>query len=225
MKGGIKVSVRVDPSGETPVFRSNTTDDVLRLLADAHEAEFSITELVEITGAARASVSRAVDHLDSLDVIRVRETPQRKYVAIDPAALEKDDPVLTIEQTEFHAPVRSFVGRVGTALDDADGVNRLVGVVVFGSVARGEADRASDIDLFIVVDGDRTAARRRVADVASDLRETRFDGDRFEFEPYVESVESVRRAGEKIAEIFDEGITVRGSETLNELRKAVVTDE
>lgn len=108
---------------------------------------------------------------------------------------------------------------------DADDVDELLGVLVFGSVARGQADRQSDIDCFVVVDGDRTTARRRITDVVADLQSERFDGDRFAFEPYVVSVESADRAGSKLREVFAEGVTVYGSDQLDSLRKAVVADE
>ncbi|MBV0903727.1 nucleotidyltransferase domain-containing protein [Halomicroarcula salina] len=207
------------------MFRLSAADEILSLLVDAHETEFSIPELVNATGAARSTVWRAVDLLDSLGVVRVRETPQRNYVSIDPERLRKGDPVLAIEQSEFHDPIRTFVERVQDAFDESDDIEQLVGIVVFGSVARGEADRRSDIDLFVVLDGDRTSARRLVTDVVGDLSEERFDGDRFEFEPYVESVDSATRAGSKLREIFEEGITVVGSERLQSIRKAVFTDE
>jgi predicted nucleotidyltransferase/biotin operon repressor len=225
MKQGIKVCVDVDPTGETEMLRSGVADEVLRLLVDAHETEFTLPELADATGSSRSTVWHAVDLLSSLGVLRIRETPQRKYVAIDPERLEKDDRILAIEQAEFYAPVRAFVQELQAAVEQSSEDDRLVGVVVFGSVARGEADRASDIDLFVVVDGDRTTARRQVADLVADLRERRFDGDRYEFEPYVESVESAHRAEEKLDEIFEEGITVYGTETLNDLRKAVFTRE
>ncbi|WP_324665452.1 nucleotidyltransferase domain-containing protein [Haloarcula sediminis] len=220
-----RTTVCIDVGTGTDVFRLSAADEILDLLVDAHETEFSISELVDATGAARSTVWRAVDLLDSLGVVRVRETPQRNYVSIDPERLQKDDPILAIEQTEFHDPIRAFVERVRNTFDESDDIDLLVGVVVFGSVARGEADRRSDIDLFVVVDGDRTSARRLVTDVVSDLSDERFDGDRFAFEPYVESVDSANRAGSKLREIFEEGITVVGSERLQSLRKAVFANE
>ena len=220
-----QTTVCIDVGTETDVFRLSAADDILSLLADAHETEFSIPELVDATGAARSTVWRAVDLLDSLGVVRIRETPQRNYVSIDPERLQKDDPVLAIKQSKFHDPIRAFVERVRDAVEESDDIDELVGVVVFGSVARGEADRRSDIDLFVVVDGDRTSARRLVTDVVSDLSEERFDGDRFAFEPYVESADSARRAGSKLREIFDEGTTVVGTERLQSIRKAVFAEE
>jgi predicted nucleotidyltransferase len=48
------------------------------------------------------------------------------------------------------------------------GLQTLVGIVAFGNVARGEADRRSDIDALVIVDGEsndrqtgRLVSRRR----------------------------------------------------------------
>jgi len=221
------ITIRIDayPDTDSGVFRIGAADDILRLLADAHETEFTIPELVDATGVSRSTVWRAVGLLDGIGAVRIRETPQRNYVAIDPDRLRKDDPILAIAQSEFHAPVRAFVNRVREAITDSDEVHDLLGIVVFGSVARGEADRRSDIDCFVVVDGDRTAARRRIADIVAELQTERFDGDRFAFEPYVESAESAHRAGSKLREIFAEGVTVFGSKELDSLRKTVMAGE
>jgi predicted nucleotidyltransferase/biotin operon repressor len=221
----LRVCLDLNPAGDREIFRSRAADDILRLLADAHEAEFTINELTDATGASRSTVWRALDLLEALGVIQVRETPQRNYVSIDSERLQKDDPVLATEQEEFHAPIRAFLDDVQEELRDSDAVERLIGVVVFGSVARGEADRQSDIDLFVVIKGDRTAARRRIADVVAALRDRRFGGDRYDIEQYVESVESAQRAGDKLAEIFTEGITLYEDEGLDTLRREVLTDE
>lgn len=182
-------------------------------------------ELAEATDHSRSTVWRAVDLLEEVRVVRTRETAQRTYVAIDPAAVETDDPVLAIEQVEYQPPVREFIRRVEAGVDESDELEALLGVLVFGSVARGEADRKSDIDVFVLVDGDRTVARRVASEVAAELGERRFDGDRYTFEPFVESVESSRRAGEKLQETFREGITVYGSETFQQVRKEVLSSE
>lgn len=222
---GITVCIDAYPETDSGVFRIRAADDVLRLVADSHQAEFTIQELVDATGVTRSTVWRAIDLLDDIGAIRIRKTPQRNYVSIDPDRLKKDDPILAIEQPEFHAPIRAFVDRVQEAITDSDAIQDCLGIVVFGSVARGEADRQSDIDLFVVVNGDRTTARRRITDIVADLQHERFDGDRFEFEPYVESSESAHRAGSKLREIFAEGVTVYGSDQLDSIRKTVDADE
>lgn len=225
MQQDIRVCIGVNPADDTETFRIGAADDILRLLVDAHDEEFAIPELVDITGVTRSTVWRAVDLLNGLDVLQVRETPQRNYVSIDPAVLQKDDPILAIEQSEFQKPVRAFLERVRETLEESDDVERLVGIVLFGSVARGNADRQSDIDCFVLVEGDRTSARRLVAGVVSDLREERFDGDRFEFEQYVESIESATRRGKSLGEIFKEGLTLYETDGLQRVRRQVIADE
>jgi len=64
-----------------------------------------------------------------------------------------------------------------------------------------------------------------VTDVVADLQDQRFNGDRFEFEPYVESADSALRAGSKLREIFLEGITVYEDEKLQSIRKTVIANE
>ncbi len=123
------------------------------------------------TDYSRSTIWRAVELLEGVDVVRIRETPQRKYVSIDSAHLQKDDPILGIQQPEYHEPLRSFIDRVARAIENTDGVEQLLGVLVFGSVATGSADRKSDIDVFVLLDGDRTVARRVVTEVATELGE------------------------------------------------------
>ncbi|GGC70769.1 hypothetical protein GCM10007209_35850 [Haloferax sulfurifontis] len=207
------------------MFRLPAADDVVRHLIDAHQSEFTLKELSEITDRSRSTVWRAVEFLEALDIVQVRQTTQRKYVSINPARLQKDDPVLGIPQVEYHAPVRAFVERVNAAIEQTDAVTNVLGILVFGSVARGEADRKSDIDVFVLVEGDRTIARRVISTVAADLGEERFDGDRYTFEPFVESEASARRASEKLHEIFRDGVTVYGDTEFQHVRTAVMTDE
>ncbi|WP_396613286.1 nucleotidyltransferase domain-containing protein [Haloferax sp. S1W] len=224
-KQRINICLPVTPGGDSKIFRLHAADDVLRLLVDAHQSEFTLKELSEMTDRSRSTVWRAVEFLDELDVVQVRETAQRKYVSVDPARLQKDDPILGIEQTEYHAPVRAFVENVETAVEKSDEVDQLLGILVFGSVARGEADRKSDVDVFVLVDGNRTTARRVISNVASELGEERFDGDRYAFEPFVESEESALRAGEKLRELFREGVTVYGGDEFQRIRTKVMSGE
>lgn len=222
---GIRVGIDVSPGGDTHIFRYGAADDVLRVLVDAHEREFTILELASITEHSRSTVWRAISLLETVGAVRVEETPQRNYVSIDPTRLEKDDPVLGIEQVEYHDPIRAFIERVESTIAGVRAVDSLLGVLVFGSVARGGADRKSDIDVFVLVAGDRTEARRVISDVAVDLGEQRFGGDRYSFEPFVETPESAERSGPKLHTILRDGITVYGSDRLQNLRTAILSDE
>lgn len=224
-KQNITVSIDAFPGPDVDIFRIGAADDILQLLADAHETEFTIPELVDETGVTRSTVWRAVDLLDDIGAVQIRDTPQRNYISINTARLDKDDPILAIDQPEFHEPIRTFVKRVQTVCSETADIEELLGIVVFGSVARGEADRQSDIDLFVLIDGDRTTARRQLTDLVAEIETTRFDGDRFAFELYVETAESAKRADSKLSTVFTEGITVYGNEQLQAVRKGVMANE
>jgi len=138
-------------------------------------------------GSKSGTISKAVKLLSETDVIETVQDGRTQQVRINRERLTKPDPILSIPQAEFHQPVRVFLQRLQDELDE------LIGVILFGSVARGEADRASDIDLLVIVDEDRTAARRTVQSVVSDLEDQRFEGNRYTYQPLVESTDSVQR--------------------------------
>nr|WP_235271328.1 nucleotidyltransferase domain-containing protein [Halorubrum saccharovorum] len=178
-----------------------------------------MSELANVTGANQGTISKAVRLLSDLDVIETAQDGRTQQVRINRDRLTKPDPILSIPQSEFHQPVQAFLQRL------QDGLDGLVGVVLFGSVARGEADRASDIDFLVIVDEDRTAARRAVQSVVSDLEDQRFEGNRYTYQPLVESTDSVQRIGDQLRPQFDDGITLVGSDQLSELRTEVYADE
>jgi len=217
-KESIAIELRY-PFPEERVFRYQAMQDVLDVLIDQPYATYSMSELANLTGANIGTISKAVSLLSELEVVETAQNGRTQQVQINRERLTKPDPILSIPQSEFHRPVRAFVQRIQ---DELDG---LVGVVLFGSVARGEADRASDIDLLVIVDEDRTAARRTVQSVVSELEDQRFEGNRYTFQPLVESPDSVQRIGDQIRPQFDDGITLVGSDQLSELRTEVYADE
>ena len=118
-KQDITVCFDAYPDPDTDVFCIGAVDDIRCLLADAHNTEFSISELVDATSVTCSTFWRTVDPLDSIDAIQIRETPQRNYIAINPDHLQKCDPILAIPQSEFYAPIQAFVDRVEATIPDA----------------------------------------------------------------------------------------------------------
>jgi len=180
------------PFPEDRVFRYQAMQDVLDVLIDQPYATYSMSELANLTGASQGTISKAVKLLSELDVIETVQDGRTQQVRINRERLTKPDPISLDPQAEFHQPVRVFLQRLQDELDE------LIGVILFGSVARGEADRASDIDLLVIVDEDRTAARRTVQSVVSDLEDQRFEGNRYTYQPLVESTDSVQRIGDQL---------------------------
>ena len=206
------------PFPEERIFRYQAMQDVLSVVVDQPYSQFTISELATLIDGNQATVSKAVKLLSTVGVVETCKEGRKQYVGINRDRLNKPDPVFSVPQSEFHKPVRAFLDRLE---DDVDSV---VGVVLFGSVARGEADRASDVDLLLIVEEDKTSARRAVQSIVRELQETKFDGNRYTFQPLVESVESARRIGDRLREQFDDGITLVGSDQLTEVRTEVYAD-
>lgn len=206
------------PLGDSNAFRHGATADILHLLVDNPQRAFTNRELHRITGRGLSGVNSAVDTLDALGLIDVDRSGRANAVQIDSGQLVKpDDPVTVIPQPEYHTPVRELLARLEQQLSTD------IGIVLFGSVARGDADRASDIDLFVVVEEGRMRAQREAHTIEKEVAEERFDGMRYEPHIVVETQESAPDH-DGVSEILVEGITLRGATVLDAVKKEVFGD-
>lgn len=221
------------PFGEEQVFRYRAMEDILQLLIRNPFRAFTVRRLRELTDSGMKSTTRAVDLLTQLDLVRVDTTGRSKDVSLNRDAVTiPNDPLFAIPQDEFRPPVGEFVARA------RDEVPALSALLVFGSVARGEADRQSDIDLWLLIDDQDQLlqARRTATTIATELADERFQspredartvqgGDRYEFEVLVESVNTSTSYDEELAEILTEGIVVVDSAALARVKDAVLRGE
>ena len=206
------------PLGEDKIFRNQATDDILELLYRNPHEEFGVRQLREITGHGAQTVDTALTLLEQLDLIETRREGNKKLTSINRDRVQKpDDPILEIQQEEFRTPVKAFSDRV-----EENQEGDLAGILLFGSVARGEADRASDIDIQVIVEDDLLQSRREIQDIRQEMEESKFGGERYEFQVLVESVETAEQYGEKLQEIFSEAITIYSTDQLEELRQVIL---
>lgn len=207
------------PFPDERIFRYQAMQDVLHHLINNPFEGFSQQDLATMTGADVSSISRSVDLLEKTGVVTVGEG-RPSQIRIDQDHLERSDPLFSIPQPEFRKPVNEFLDVLHDRTERADAVTDLVGVVLFGSVARGDADRSSDIDLFVVVTGDGTHGRRIGTKTARELEAQSFDGDRYQFEVLVETPDSALSRRGNLKQIFDEGIVLVQHDRLQEIRDA-----
>ena len=206
------------PLPEEQIFRYEAMDDILEITAHNPTTEFSNRDLQTLTGFGGPSVSKALTLLTTLGVITRRDVGRKTLYQINADHLqESDDPLLEIPQSTFRHPLRRFRDRV------TGEISSIVGIVCFGSVARGEADRVSDIDLFVLTneDDELVAARRAVSSIKADLEAQSIDGQRYEFEIFVESPDSARRRGADLRPIFQEGVELYTTESLQHVKKDI----
>lgn len=128
------------------------------------------------------------------------------------------DPLDEIPQAEFREPLGRFVERL-----DGD-VSERVGVLCFGDVARGTADRTSDLELFVLVDDAEgvNPVRRSVTDATRDVATESIDGERYAFEVVVESPDRARAREAELREIFRDGVVLVESESLKQVKRESV---
>lgn len=211
---GIRLPI---PSPNPNLFRHKATNDILRLLLDNPYETFTIRKLGRLTDHSTYAIKSAVDVLEDNGLVTARSAGNRRPVGINRTRVsEPSDPVLRIPQPEFHEPVRTALDRLRTELDDVEGV------LVFGSVARGQADRQSDIDLWVLVDS--RGEQHRANEIAKKLGQERFDGDRYEFQILVESIDSATGYADRLADIFTDAITLYESDALQQFKAEVLTN-
>jgi predicted nucleotidyltransferase len=105
-----------------------------------------------------------VDVLESNDLIETFHKGNARRVHINRSLLHKPaDPIRSIPQTEFQTPVRVAQPYIEDELEN------VLGIVLFGSVARGDADRRSDIDLWVLVGGDQMQQRYAANELSKHL--------------------------------------------------------
>lgn len=210
---GVTISLPI-PAVDAGLFKNKSTDDVLLFLSRHRFDEFTVTELADSIDQTKSTVNRAVDDLEANGLVLSDHHGPRRFVRINRERLSvPDDPVMRIPQPEFHEPVRAAVEELRRRVDD------LLAVVLYGSVARGRADRLSDVDLWVLVRNDRAEHKRTANEIERDLEQRTFrDGNRYAFHVDVEAVKSLPTYTADVREIVASGIPIHGTEDFETVR-------
>mgnify|MGYP000474574614 CR=1 FL=1 len=199
---GTSISLSI-PLLDPDLFKHKATSDVLLFLTNHRFSGFSLREIADQIGHSHQSVRRAVNVLSSNGLVGDSPGSNQRLVRINRRRLSvPDDPILRIPQPEYHKPVKAAVREL------REEISGVVGIVLYGSVARGDADRRSDIDLWVLTRSGRAESQREANAVARELEETEFDGDRYAYDIDVEAAQAIPTYTEDIREIVVSGIPV-----------------
>lgn len=208
------------PLPDERLFRNQATEDILMLLLRNPGQEFTVTQLRTVTDHGGDTVTTALTVLEAADLIETRHEGNKRLISANRDRIHNPaDPVTRIPQAAFRQPIQAFLEAVEQSPVDP------IGIILFGSVARGDADRTSDIDLMVIVETDVTTVRRELTEVRQTVEQQRFNGDRYEFQLLVEASESIENYGRKLHEIFSEGIVLQDSAQLQDLKRVVFDAE
>lgn len=215
---GVSISLPI-PAQNPELFKNKTTNDVLLFLTNHRFSQFSLREVAEQVGHSQQTVRRAINTLVENGLVVESPESNQKLVKINRSRLSvPDDPILRIPQPEFHHPVKA-------AVDDlTDRLDGVIGVLLYGSVARGGADRRSDIDLWVLTQSDRAANQREANAVARDLEDAKFDGNRYAYDIDVEAVQAVPTYTEDIREIIVSGIPIYTTSKFETVEKLLLEE-
>jgi len=135
----------MNPVSIADALFTKTRQRVLGLLYGNPHRSFYTNEIVRCAAMGRGTVKRELDRLASAGLLRVTATGnQRHYQA------NADNPVFM----ELRCLVQKTFGiadLLREALQPLD--DRVVSAFVFGSVAKGEDNAGSDVDVMVVADG------------------------------------------------------------------------
>ena len=164
---------------------------MLSFLSRQHTDAFWITELTDAVDYSQPTISNAIDILAANNLVVDKREGTKRTAHINRGQLcRPDEPFLEIPQAEFHDPVRAAVDKLRNELDE------VLGIVLYGSVAWGEADGRNDIDLWVLVEDDRMAKQRTANRVRQELEDSEFDTGRYADEIDVEALPASPNYGE-----------------------------
>ncbi|MGQ3330799.1 nucleotidyltransferase domain-containing protein [Halorubrum sp. FL23] len=213
---GIQIFIDL-PLQDDRLLSGDATADILLFLTRHHDESFSMTDLADAVGYTRPTITKTVDTLSKNDLVVEEHDGTRRLVQINRDRLTiPDDPFLGIPQSEFHVPVQDATHQLRTKLDG------VLAVVLYGSVARGEADRRSDIDLWVLVRDDRPSNQRQANHIRQSLEEDTFGGDRYAFDIDVEALQGIPTYTEELQEILRDGIAVYHTDDFDTVRSMVL---
>lgn len=145
------------PIRDSELFKHSASAHVLNFLSDNPDINVSIRQLSKVTPLSERATREAVNVLEANELVETFHKGNARRVHINRARLDKPgDPIRSIPQTHFQTPVRVARHYIE---DELEGVK---GIILFGSIASGEADRQSDIDLWVLL-GDNQMQQRHDA--------------------------------------------------------------
>jgi predicted nucleotidyltransferase len=179
---------------------------ILAVLANA-TAGLSVRSIARLSGVSLAQTSRVLPRLVELGIVTREEIPPSSIFRLAPEHVASQA-VMALSRARG-----SFLDQLGDAAQEMS--PRPVGVVLFGSLARGDAGLDSDIDV-VIIRPDGVAEDDEAWGMAIDQfrdRGRRLSGHRVEVLELsrAEIAERLRSPGELWASVRREGILIAGS--------------
>jgi predicted nucleotidyltransferase len=139
------------------IIGSEAKERMLRFLLSHAKHSYGVSELAKLAHVPKASASRAVYEWGGSGLVSVTLVGNSKGVQLDSAfyLLPELKALLTKPTEKAVSQAEGFAKSVAAAVDG------VIAVVLYGSVARGETDVHSDIDLLVITKSRAASLRAR----------------------------------------------------------------
>lgn len=199
--GRMILRLNISDTRNNSIFRYRDMRDILLVAMRAPDKEFTVSDIARQIGTPpnTGNLRLSVKALVNAGLLLERKAGRGSFHRINPdAMIISENPYALIPQAEY----RPIMMKILEQLKVIRGIER---VILFGSVARGNADRLSDIDILVV-----SKTPLKVSDRASGLiREARTGellGDRYNLNVKVLEPEEINAPRGFVKDALIEGI-------------------
>lgn len=156
-----------------PLYRYALVRDILLFVGKDIEGEFTLTSLARGLGLQPNSsyLRKAIKVLVEAGLLVEKKAGKGRYVRINPDIMASPpNPYALIPQAEYREILMRIVARLKKL--------KIEKIILFGGVARGTADRLSDIDM-LVVTKDPLKINSPVSGLMRECRTGKLTGERY----------------------------------------------
>jgi predicted nucleotidyltransferase len=197
------INLNVTGKNVENVFRYAVARDILLFLGKNRYKQFTISDIARNLDIRpnTGNLRRALQALVLAGLLDEKKEGRGKFLKIkEDVILYPEDPYVQIRQVEFREVVRDIVEKVKRD-------RRVVKVILFGGVARGTADRMSDID-FLVVSKDVMVIETKTSKIAHNCRTGKMFDERYGISFRVIDVEELKKPRGFVKDALLEGIVL-----------------
>lgn len=147
------------------VFYKNYRREILEILLEKPDYSFNINEISEQVSASYMSVRGFIEDLAEFGVVDMRKKGNLRLVSLNQESAYKEV-FLSILRADTEPLIESADKYVSRLREECEKVGK---IYLFGSVAKGTADRDSDIDVAVLAKKDRKEVKSICRRIATDM--------------------------------------------------------
>lgn len=143
--GKMYIKIPIQNAATEKIFRWGYARDLLMFLAKNPYDSFTVSEIIRrLDIKSRDSLSKLLEAMKDAKLIESVRVGRKRFISINREYIEiPKDALSQIPQKEYQNIVKLVVDKISKKKE-------IEKVILFGAVARGTADRMSDIDILVV---------------------------------------------------------------------------